>query len=134
MPIFPGSPGLQGGLPALDTQQEQFQLMNSLPKVECPTFSGVLSEWGLIKDIYEQMVHKLQIPANYKYYYLINALRGEAAEKIKKIPVVGENYITAWDTLVNYNENERRLVSQQVNDLMSIKPMKSESFSEIKRI
>ena len=80
------------------------------------------------------MVHKLQIPANYKYYHLINVLRGEAAEKIKHIPVVGENYITAWDTLVNYYENKRRLVSQQVHNLMSIKPMESECFSEIKRI
>ena len=69
-----------------------------------------------------------------KLHYLRTHLSGDALEKIKSLPIAGDNYERAWTSLIEYYENQRRIVSSHVSEIFSVKPMKTDSSSEIKRI
>ena len=45
-----------------------------------------------------------------------------------------DNYERAWASLVDYYENQRRIVGSHIAEIFSVKSMKSDTSSEIKRI
>ena len=69
-----------------------------------------------------------------KLHYLLTLLTGEALEKIKSLAISSDNYDRAWTTLIEYYENERRIVGSHIAEIFSVKLKKTDSSSEIKRI
>ena len=69
-----------------------------------------------------------------KFYYLRTYLTGKVLDKIKGLPMTNENFDRAWTTLTEYYENNRRLVTSHLSELFSVKPMKTESSVELKRL
>ena len=69
-----------------------------------------------------------------KLQYLRTHLSGDALEKMKSLSISGDNYERAWTTLIEYYENQRRIVNSHISEIFSVKPMKMDSSSEIKRI
>ena len=69
-----------------------------------------------------------------KLHDLRTQLTGEALEKIKSLAIPHDNYDPAWTTLIEYYENQRRIVGSHIAEIFSVKPMKTYSSSEIKRI
>ena len=69
-----------------------------------------------------------------KLHYLRTHLTGEALEKIKSLSITNDNYDRAWACLVDYYENQRRIVGSHIAEIFSVKSMKSDTSSEIKRI
>ena len=69
-----------------------------------------------------------------KLHYLCTHLTGEALEKIKSLSITNDNYERAWASLVDYYENQRRIVGSHIAEIFSVKSMKSDTSSEIKRI
>ena len=69
-----------------------------------------------------------------KLHFLRTNLAGETLEKIISLPISNESYDRSWTTLVEYYENQRRIVSSYMAEIFSVKPMKSDTSSEIKRI
>ena len=69
-----------------------------------------------------------------KLHYLRTHLTGEALEKIKSLAISSDNYDRAWTTLVEYHENQRRIVGSHIAEIFAVKSMKSDTSSEIKRI
>ena len=69
-----------------------------------------------------------------KLHYLRTHLTGEALEKIKSLSITNDNYCRAQATLVEYYENQRCIVGSHIAEIFSVKSMKSDISSEIKRI
>ena len=65
-------------------------------------------------------------------HYLRTHLTGEALEKIKSLSITNDNYDGA--TLVEYYENQRRIIGSHFAEILSVTPMKTDSSPEIKRI
>ena len=46
--------------------------------------------------------------------------------------MTNENFDRAWTLLIDYYENKHRLVSSHLTEFFAVKPMKTESSSELK--
>ena len=77
-----------------------------LPRIECPTFTGKLSEWLGFHDLFLATIHTNESlsPAQ-KLQYLKASLKGEAGALLATVPIADNNYTKAWDLLVNTIEN-----------------------------
>lgn len=60
-------------------------------------------------------------------HYLKTHLSNEASRLISNLLVSGENFTTAWETLISRYENKRFLVYSQLNKLLNLKPVKNSS-------
>ena len=109
--------------------------LQSLPKLDLPKFSSKFSVWENFRDVFRAVIHRREdLSPVMKLHYLHIHLSGDALEKIKSLPISGDNYERAWTTLTEYYENQRRIVSSHISEIFSVKPMKMDSYSEIKRI
>lgn len=91
-----------------------------LPKIVIPVFDGNCRKWKQFQDIYEQMIHNQPNISNIeKFYYLKSNLTGEASRLVCHLLVTDENYLTAWDTLINRYDNPRVLVSACLADFLA---------------
>ena len=106
--------------------------LQSLPKLDLPKFSGKFSDWENFRDVFRAVIHRREdLSPVMKLHYLRTHLSGDALEKIKSLPILGDNYERAWTTLTEYYENQRRIVSSHIFEIFSVKPMKMDSSSEI---
>ena len=109
--------------------------LQSLPKLDLPKFFGKFSNWENFRDVYRAVIHRREnLSPVMKLHYLRTHLSGDALEKIKSLPISGDNYERVWTTLIEYYENQHRIVSSHISEIFSVKPMKMDSSSEIKRI
>ena len=69
-----------------------------------------------------------------KFYHFKFLLTDEASDKVKSYPSIDENYTKAWEFLTEYYENSRRLFDLYLTDFASVKHMKTESSTELKRL
>ena len=107
----------------------------SLPKIDLPKFSGRFSDWENFRDVFRSVIHRRKdLSPVMKLHFLRTNLTSEVLKKIKSLPISNDNYERAWATLIEYYENQRRIVGSQISEIFSVKPMKTDSSSEIKRI
>ena len=107
----------------------------SLPKIDLPKFSGKFSDWENFRDVFRSIIHRREdLSPIMKMHYLRTHLTGEALEKIKSLSITNDNYDRAWASLVDYYENQRRIVDSHISEIFSVKSMKSDTSSEIKHI
>ena len=98
----------------------------SLPQIDIRKFAGKYSEWGNFKDLFRGMIHKREdLTPVMKLYHLKALLTGEALD---------DNYLEAWDTLVRYYENGRRLVDCYLDEFANVEAMRADSSAEMKRL
>lgn len=110
-------------------------LLQSLPKIDVPNFSGRYSEWPNFRDMFRALIHRRDDMAPViKLYYLRSHLQGAALEQIESIALTDENYDKVWSDLLDYYENQRRLINNCLSNLFAVKPMKNESAAELKRL
>ena len=85
--------------------------------------------------MYLSLIHsRVNTPDVVKLYYLKSYLKCEALELIKNIPIAENQYVTAWETLTSFFDNERRLVYNYLSDPYEVKPMASDTYAEVKRL
>ena len=70
----------------------------------------------------------------YCVYYLHTNLTSEAFEKIKSLSILNDYYEQACATLIEYYENQPRIVGSHIAKIFSARSIKSDISSEIKRI
>ena len=61
-------------------------------------------------------------------------VKGKASEIVNRYTISEENYEDAWNALITYYENPRRLVQTHLSALYAAKQMKSESYSSLNRL
>ena len=122
--------------PALPvTAQPTNVSFQSLRKIDLPKFSGKFSDWENFRDVFRSIIHcREDLSPIMKLHYLRIHLTGEAFEKIKSHSITNDNYGRVWASLVDYYENQRRIVGSHIAEIFSVKSMKSDTSSEIERI
>ena len=119
-------------LSSAQTTNVSFQ---SLPKIDLPKFSNKYSDWENFRDVFRSIIHRREdLSTIMKLHYLRTHLTSEALEKIKFLSITNDNYERAWASLVDYYENQRRIIGSHIAEIFSVKSMKSDTSSEIKRI
>ncbi|XP_011313630.1 uncharacterized protein, partial [Fopius arisanus] len=105
--------------PSVTSQSAQVT-HRQLPKISLPTFSGNFSEWTPYKDLFLSMVvGNPALSTVEKFHYLLTSLTGEAKQLISTLPVTHDSFMPAWNTLLARYDNERLLISTQLEKLFS---------------
>ncbi|KAK6740987.1 hypothetical protein RB195_009063 [Necator americanus] len=81
-----------------------------LPAIPIPTFTGEIWEFANFWTLLEANVHQQPLTRLQKFNYLVNALRGEARELIRRYPITESNYDHAVDLLHSKYGNESALI------------------------
>ncbi|XP_014209243.1 uncharacterized protein LOC106639922 [Copidosoma floridanum] len=76
---------------------------------------------------------KTELPAVIKFQHLRTHVTGDAIDLLKNIFLSGDNYTQAWNILVNFHDNKRRLVTSYTSTVLNCQNMKSNSCPEMKR-
>lgn len=98
------------------------------PTLTLPKFDGKIEEWPQFFSLFKSMIHDKDIYSDIeKYYYLLSCLSGAPQSMIKAFPIIDENYLIVWNTLVKHYQNSRVLFSHYSDQLLNMKPMTSES-------
>lgn len=80
-----------------------------LSKIELPSFSGNSEDWYAFYHTFEKLINRnSDLSEIQKFHYLRLSLKSEAAEVIKAFEITTENYIEAWELLVERYDNRRR--------------------------
>lgn len=104
-----------------------------LPTIELAKFSGDTAEWFGFRDTFESLISKNEnIDPIQKFHYLKAALEGGAAQIIKSLEFTAVNYAVAWDTICDRFNNKRLLTHNHIKAIFNIKPLKEESFGQIR--
>ncbi|XP_053691615.1 uncharacterized protein LOC128740128 [Sabethes cyaneus] len=103
-----------------------------LPDVKLPTFNGNTDNWLNFHDLYLSLVHSSAELSNIqKFYYLRSSLAGNALQLIQTIPISANNYVVAWNLLVEHYQNPVRLKQTYVDALFDFTCLKRESAADL---
>lgn len=81
-----------------------------LPDVKLPVFCGNIDTWLNFHDLFISLVHSsVELSNIQKFYYLRSSLAGDALKLIQSITISANNYIVAWNLLVDHYQNPARL-------------------------
>ncbi|PIO57415.1 hypothetical protein TELCIR_21175 [Teladorsagia circumcincta] len=84
-----------------------------LPPLPIPTFGGNLLEWENFWELFNNNIHSQDLPEMIKYNYLLNALKGQARDAIRKFQVTRGNL----QFLLNKYNNRELLINQMIDQL-----------------
>lgn len=106
-----------------------------LPTIVMPTFDGSFEHWLEFRDTFISLVHDSNEISNIqKFHYLKSSLKGSAKLVIDSIEFSANNYLVAWELLVNRYNNSRLLVQNHVKALFTISPLTKESPSHLRNL
>lgn len=101
---------------------------SSLPRISLPHFSGDYHTWRSFHDLFSSIVvNNSELTDVERMHYLKTSLSGEAAQLVINLPVSGDTFALAWETLIARYENKRVLISAQLDKLFNIKPLQTKS-------
>ncbi|KAK6764302.1 hypothetical protein RB195_024575 [Necator americanus] len=88
-----------------------------LPPLPIPSFGGNIWEWENFWEIFNNNIHSRGLPEMVKYNCLLNALKGEARECIKKFQFTKDNYAKAIEFLLSKYNNREILINNLIEQL-----------------
>ncbi|XP_062714102.1 uncharacterized protein LOC115267934 [Aedes albopictus] len=103
-----------------------------LPDVKLPVFSGNIDTWLNFHDLFVSLVHSsVELSNIQKFYYLRSSLAGEALKLIQSITISANNYLVAWNLLVEHYQNPLRLKQTYLDALFEFASLKRESATDL---
>lgn len=116
------------------TKSHNFSFVKLKP-LEIPTFTGKFDEWVTFHDIYCAMIHTNNSLSDVqKFYYLRNALEGEATSLIKNLETSSSNYEIAWKIVTTRFNNTRMLIQTHTKRIFDLEPINKESAVKLKQL
>ncbi|XP_045483078.1 uncharacterized protein LOC123688551, partial [Harmonia axyridis] len=105
-----------------------------LPTMQIPEFQGSYKNWLEFYDSFNALIHtNTGLTDIQKFYYLKNALKGDAAEVIRSLEVSSENYKAAWSLLKTRFENKKMIALNHIESLHKFPPIMKESYGQIRK-
>ncbi|XP_054287839.1 uncharacterized protein LOC129003567 [Macrosteles quadrilineatus] len=99
-----------------------------LPKINLPTFEGVLKDWPHYKDLFLALVHNnVSLSPVEKLHFLLSSTKGEPHTLVKGIPICSDNYELVWTQLNERYDNKRLLAANYIDEILSLTPIHFES-------
>ncbi|XP_055634220.1 uncharacterized protein LOC129774499 [Toxorhynchites rutilus septentrionalis] len=122
----PPSPSTQSHLQTFSTSHVR------LPDIKLPVFDGALDRWLNFHDLFISLVHSSHELSNIqKFYYLRSSLTGEALKLVQTIAISANNYMVAWNLLLDHYQNTTRLKQSYIDSLFEFPSIKRESATEL---
>nr|XP_034178182.1 uncharacterized protein LOC117603300 [Osmia lignaria]XP_034178183.1 uncharacterized protein LOC117603300 [Osmia lignaria] len=98
------------------------------PKFSSRYSPEVYTEWRPFADLFSALVgDSVDLEPVEKMFYLKASLTGEASRLVASIPVSGDAFTHAWETLTRRYESRRFLISAQVERLVNGTPLPPKS-------
>lgn len=106
-----------------------------LPPINAPKFTGDWQMWTSFIDSFNAMFHnnKTLAPVQ-RLHYLKSCLEGQASDVIRSIPTTGENYLQAYNTLVNRYENKGAIIQSHIRSLLETPKVHTASATDLQRL
>jgi len=106
-----------------------------LAALQIPKFTGLYSEWATFYDIFTAFVHNNKdISEIQKFFYLREALEGDAEKCLQCLGTTAENYRIAWQTLVSRYNNKKVLIQNHTKALYGLPAVTSESSFQLRQL
>ncbi|KAM8718867.1 hypothetical protein ACLKA7_001559 [Drosophila subpalustris] len=91
----------------------------NLPRITIPKFDGDILKWPQFFDMFVSMVHETNMPTIRKMWYLKTSVVGEAERMIRQIDLKEDNYLHAWNILVDTYDNPRDIATTVLNRFLN---------------
>ena len=99
-----------------------------LPKLALPKFGGNILEWPAFWEGFESSVDQnIDLSNIDKFNYLRSLLEGQASACISGLALSGKNYQEAIDLLKARFGDEQKLITNCIESLMNLQPIKGDS-------
>nr|XP_034194805.1 uncharacterized protein LOC117611027 [Osmia lignaria] len=109
--------------------------LRSLPKITLPSFSGDYNSWSNFRDLFQSLIiDNDALSLVEKLHYLKISLSGEPAQLLQNIPMTGDNFERAWNSITQRYQNLRVLITSQLASITALPPMKRESSRDLKEL
>ncbi|KAE9421178.1 hypothetical protein Angca_000854, partial [Angiostrongylus cantonensis] len=105
-----------------------------LPTIPIPTFSGDIWDWDNFCELFNTNIHSQRVSDLQKFNYLINSLKGEPLQAIKKFQISKENYQKAIDFLNEKYGNSEKLVLVQLLEKLDETASRSSTLYEQRKL
>jgi hypothetical protein len=119
--------------PAFPVGNEPRSSSLTFPRIPFPTFSGKISEWQKFRDTFHSMVHSNKTNVA-KFYCLTSSVIGDAVAILDKFDDSSDNYNDAWEMLLNEYDDERALISTNLQSFICFPKGKFETAAELKKL
>lgn len=105
-----------------------------LPTMEIPTYYGSYKGWLEFHDTFKALIHTNEsLTSIQKFYYLKNAVKGDAAEVIRALEVSDQNYEEAWKLLRSRYENKKLIALNHIDSLYNFPSITKESGPHLRK-
>ncbi|KAL7742973.1 hypothetical protein ACLKA6_011340 [Drosophila palustris] len=91
----------------------------NLPRITIPKFDGDILKWTQFFDMFVSMVHETNMPTIRKMWYLKTSVVGEAERMIRQVDLKEDNYLHAWNILVDTYDNPRDIATTELNRFLN---------------
>jgi len=100
-------------------------------KIDLPVFAAAYDDWYSYRDTFEKLIHLNDgLTEIEKFYYLRSSLKDTAADVIKSLEIITENYREAWVAVKERFDNQRWLVQRHIRALLEV-PTKRKSYYDL---
>lgn len=112
----------------IGNQSSKREIRPRLPELELPKFDGNSISWSSFHDNFKSLIHDNDALTKIeKFHYLISSLSGPPLAVVRALPITEDNYVIAWNSLVQKYENKRVLASNLLNNILNYNPTVTES-------
>ncbi|XP_073820586.1 uncharacterized protein [Musca autumnalis] len=114
----------------LKTLDEAERMSMRVENIKMPEFSGRLEDWNTFFELFNTLIHKDPSSTDEeKLFRLKSAVKGDALQIIRNMPLTSTGYKTALETLRRRYDNKRNLFGHYLDKLLD-QPMIDGSSSE----
>lgn len=105
------------------------------PVLELLKFSSIYTDWPTFRDLFSSMVKDDNaLPSLQELHYLKVSLIDEPAQLIFNMPTTGDNFVRAWNTLLERYDNKRVLMNTNLGKLFGLKVLTKENASDLRAL
>jgi len=93
-----------------------------LPTIQIQPFSGDWKDWQQFYEIFTNIIHNNSALSNTeKMQYLLNYLQGDAKKIVAHLHLSNNNYEVALQLIKNRYSNNRKVITNYINTILSMK-------------
>lgn len=105
-----------------------------LPQIDLPRFNGDPDTWVTFRDSFKSIVHNIKtISGSTKFRYLKSCITDKNSP-INHLLETDDGYEDAWEAVLDFYDDKRRIIDCHFTGMMTAKRMASETHEELQRL
>lgn len=107
----------------------------NLLRLNLPIFAGKFENWLTFHDEFVTLIHNNATLTNMqKFHYLRSSLKEEPLKLIQNYEMSNDNYLIAWNLLIQRYQRKRHIVNCHINALFDLPTATKESAALLREI